>query len=167
MEHGWKQKQTIKEKHKRTRRGYGKKKNKENNFNEFCLLGSNANGIQFKKESLQQNINLFKPTVITLQETKLRSMGKFKLPGYQVFEKIRSGFGGGLLTAVDEKLLPVLISTGKNDNSEIIVVQVEAQNNNIRIINAYGPQEDNGNKDDKYEFWQELEEEVISAKQES
>ena len=84
VEHEWKQKQTIKEKHKRTRRGYGKKKNNENNFKEFCLLGSNANGIQFKKESLQQNINQFKPTVITLQETKLRSMGKFKPPGYQV-----------------------------------------------------------------------------------
>ena len=62
-------------------------------------MGSNSNGIQAKKESLKENINHFKPSVITLQETKLRKQGTIKLPGYQIFEKVRSGHGGGLLTA--------------------------------------------------------------------
>ena len=176
MEHDRKPKQSVKQNQKGTRRGYGIKRNKGNketkgnkgnNWKDFCLLGSNANGIQAKKESLQKNVNLFKPSAITLQETKLRKVGSFKIPGYQIFEKVRSGFGGGLLTAVDEKLLPVLISTGIDENSEILVVQVKTQNHNIRIINAYGPQEENGKKDGKYDFWQELEQEVISAKEES
>ena len=131
---------------------------------EFSILGTNSNGIQAKKESLLKNINTFQPSVITLQETKLRKTGTLRLHGYQVFEKVRSGLGGGLLTAVDEKLLPVLISTGKKDASEILVVQVKSENHSIRIINAYGPQEDTYNKDDIFEFWQELEQEVMSAK---
>ena len=107
------------------------------------------------------NINHFKPTVITIQETKLRRIGIFKLPGYHVFEKVRSGFGGGLITAVNENLSPVLISTGKKENSEIPVVQVTAEKHDVRIINAYGPQEDCYNKHEIY--WQELEEEIVSA----
>ena len=154
-------------KKKKTRRGYGRKmENKGEKIMknmEFSLMGSNANGIQAKKESLMGNINHFKPTVITIQETKLRRLGIFKLPGYQVFEKVRSGFGGGLMTAVDENLSPVLISTGKKENSEILVVQVKAEKHDVRIINAYGPQEDSYNKHEIYEFWQELEEEIVSA----
>ena len=108
----------------RTKRGYGRKNRKNNNVRkiEFSLLESNANGIQAKKESLMENINTFTPSVITIQETKLRKSGTFRIPGYQVFEKVRNGFGGGLLTAVDENLLPVLISTGNDDESEILVV---------------------------------------------
>ena len=51
------------------------------------------------------------------------------------------GLGGGLLTAVDQDLEPVLISDGGDEN-EILVVQANLGNQEIRIINAYGPQED-------------------------
>lgn len=140
VEYGGKSNQSVKRKiEQKTRRGYGRKnRNRQRKVNQ-----SIANGIQAKKESLFGNINVFRPSVITLQETKLRKTGLLRLPGYQVFEKIRSGFGGGLLTAVDENLLPVLISTGKCETSEILVVQLKTENHNIRIINAYGPQEDN------------------------
>ena len=157
VEHRIQSKQPVKTTTKGgTRRGYGRQnRRKENNGIkgvEFSILGTNSNGIQAKKESLLKNINTFQPSVITIQETKLRKTGILKLHGYQVFEKVRSGLGGGLLTAVDEKLLPVLISTGKKDASEILVVQVKSENHSIRIINAYGPQEDTYNKDDIFEF---------------
>ena len=118
-EHGKQQKQSVNKKGRGgTKRGYGRRKNdmrkrKCSKWLELSILGTNANGIQAKRESLMSTINTFQPSVITLQETKLRKLGTFRIPGYQVFEKVRSGFGGGLLTAVDEKLLPVLISTGK------------------------------------------------------
>ena len=38
-----------------------------------------------------------------------------KLPGYQVFLKNREGLGGGLMTAVDENLSPVLVSSPKSE----------------------------------------------------
>ena len=101
-------------------------------------------------------MNTCKPSIVTLQETKVRKSGRLKLKGYQIFEKVRKdGIGGGLLTAADENLNPVLISTGKEENSEILTVQVKAGKHEIRIINAYGPQEDESNKDEIYRFWQE------------
>ena len=79
--------------------------------------------------------------MITLQETKLKKIGQIKLPGYQIFELLREHKGGGgLLTAVGETLTPVLISTGNND-AEILTVQIKINNIDVRIVNAYGPQE--------------------------
>ena len=85
------------------------------------------------------------------------------------FENIRKGFGGGLLTAIDKNLKPVLISAG-NDDVEMIVVQVAIGDNQIRIFNCYGPQEVSQAQrqaaDQTHivnQFWQELETEVIKA----
>ena len=153
----------------KTKRGYGKKNERKfkkgNKDVKLCLLGTNANGILGKQESFKNTINNFKPSIITVQETKLTRMGQIKLKGYQIFEKLRSsGKGGGLFTAVDEDLFPVLVSTGEDEDSEIITVQVKTGNHNLRIINAYGPQEDESQQK-VFHFWQEIENEVIEAKE--
>ena len=80
------------------------------------------------------------PSCITIQETKLRQLNQVKLSGYEMFERIRTGQGGGLLTAVSFDLDPVLISDGGDEN-EILVVQAKLGRQVLRIINAYGPQE--------------------------
>ena len=77
----------------KTRRGYGRK-NKRINKNGgknvfFSLLGTNSAGLNSKKESFYSLINQFKPAVITLQETKMSKTGNIKIPGFQVFEKVR------------------------------------------------------------------------------
>ena len=120
--HG-KEKQTLK--NKKTKRGKGKQKKDKHRQISFSLLGSNSNGLKSKLESLKNNIKLFpQPSCITLQETKLKS-GKILLPGYQIFQlDRRDRLGGGLLTAIDEGLHPVLISSGDND-VEILVVQIK------------------------------------------
>ena len=67
-----------------------------------------------------------KPSVVTLQETKSRKNGNVKLEGYQIFEKLRKGGnGGGILTAADENMNPVLVSTGNEEESEILTIQVK------------------------------------------
>ena len=109
-------------------------------------------------------INFGGPSCVLIQETKLRFPGTFKLDGYQIFEKTRSGLGGGLLTAIDESLSPVLISSGPED-IEILVVQISIGTHKIRILNGYGPQESE-NKGKIYTFWQEIEKEIIDAKEE-
>ena len=101
-----------------------------------------------------------KPSCITIQETKLRQANLVKLNGYTIFEQTREGLGGGLLTAVSEDLEPVLISDGGEEN-EILVVQAIVTNHTIRIINAYGPQEDE--KEKSLSFWEQLEAEVVSS----
>ena len=102
----------------KTKRGYGRKntrKNNEKNIN-LTIIGANSNGLKAKKESLFNIINQLKPSIITIQETKLRKPGQIRIPGYQNFERVRSGtLGGGLLTSILEDLNPVLISTAKDD----------------------------------------------------
>ena len=74
-------KKSIKE--KRTKRGYGKKnlrkQGKGCNYSKFCILGTNANGLFGKQESLKNAVNIFQPSAITIQESKLTRMGKIKL----------------------------------------------------------------------------------------
>ena len=86
-----------------------------------------------------------------------------KLPGYQIFEKVRDNkAGGGLLTAVQEDLEPVLVAVGE-DGVEILVVEAAYGSDKFRIINGYGPQEDDETHD-VLNFWQSFEAEVIKAK---
>ena len=66
----------------------------------LSIMGTNAAGINCKKESLLKTIKHFNPSIITIQESKNTKPGTIKMPGYQVFEKIRNEKGGGgLLTA--------------------------------------------------------------------
>ena len=76
---------------------------KQNKNVKFSIWGTKSAGLKAKKDSLMHNIKLFNyPSCITIQETKLRTPGIIKLKNYQVFEKVRPGQGGGLLTAVIE-----------------------------------------------------------------
>ena len=161
-------KQKSQAKKKYTRRGYGKKNNKKNKKGtrnvKFSVLGSNANGIFAKQESLKTLINKFLPKVITVQESKVKQKGLIKIKGYQIFEKVRVGMqGGGLLTAVDHDLQPVLVTSNEEEEAEILTVQIKVGDKLIRIINAYGPQEDESQQK-IFSFWTEVENEVIKAR---
>ena len=148
----------------KTRRGG--KKHKSNKKVKFSLLGSNSAGLRAKRESLEAIIGILKqPSCITIQETKLPKKANFKLANYQVFQKNRNSSGGGLLTAVDPNLNPMLI-TSKNEEAEILTVQLELNDKKLRVINGYGPQEDD-TQQNRLNFWLGLEEEIISAKSES
>ena len=117
----------------RSRKSRHRSKNK---YEKFYSLGNNCFGLKTKKESLHQTIQAFKfPSCLTLQETKLRKMGSIKIDEYQVFEKIRPGLGGGLLTAIKENLNPVLISPF-NEEDEIIIVQCQINEMKIRMDTA-------------------------------
>ena len=146
---------------KKNRRGWGKNKKKEI---KFAIMGNNCNGIKAKRDSLFSAIRkLNSPSCVLLQETKLKFPGTFQIPGYQIFEKNRKGQGGGLLTAIDCNLCPLLISTGTNEE-EISVTQAQVGKHSIRVINAYGPQETES-KGKIFNFWEELEKEIITAKE--
>ena len=98
-----------------------------------------------------------------VQETKYRRKGLFKAKSYEIFEQIRRGAGGSLLTGVHKNLNPVLVSDGSEDEIEILVVQGEVSGKNIRFINGYGPQE-YAASDDRIKFFARLEEEIILSK---
>ena len=146
---------SSKTKIKRNRRSLNKSKssvNKNNVNNEnknLSVMGVNSNGLISKKESMLHLINELNPSILTVQETFARKKGLLKIQGYEIFERVRENkSGGGLFTAVDSSLDPVLVSVGENE-SEILTVQINIKSNNVRIINAYGPQEQSDNYNDK------------------
>ena len=145
-------------KHK-TRRGYRGKFTVKNKFN---VIGINANGIMSKLLSLNHLITELTPSVICLQETKLRKAGKIKINGYTIFELVRkSSSGGGLATMVKSELKPVWVSEG-DDEVELLVIEVHIQDLPIRIINAYGPQECD-TIERKSAFWSRISSEIENA----
>ena len=81
-----------------------------------------------KLDSLFHNIQTFKPSCITPQETKLRFPGTVKIEGFEIFENIREGLGGGLLTAV-YGINSVLISSGYDDFEAFLVELAEGEKN--------------------------------------
>ena len=129
----------------------------------MIFLGSNAAGILNKKESLLRNIQHFMPGAFFIQESKTKRKNKIKIPNYVIFEQIRKeSAGGGLITAVHENLEPVSVCDGMSDE-EVLVVEAKLKNKIVRLINAYGPQEDTP-EEKKNSFFHKLDEEVKRAK---
>ena len=55
----------------------------------FQLICTNAAGFNPKQDSFHSLINKFRHSVITVQESKLQKSELIRIPGYQVFEKVR------------------------------------------------------------------------------
>ena len=129
--------------------------NLKHKYEKLSIMGNNCFGLKAKKKSLLQAIKAFNfPSFITLQETKMRKIGSMKINEYQIFEKVRPSFGGGLLTAIKQSLKPVLISPC-NDEADILVVQCQVNELKIRVINGYGPQEGE-QLSNRLNFWNSL-----------
>ena len=125
------------------------------------LIMPNAAGLNNKLDSFQRLISLFTPGVIFIQESKAKRKGLIKADNYVIFEQLRkSSGGGGLLTAVHHNLSPVSINDEKDD---ILVVQAKVGTKSVRLINAYGPQE-NSSEDITNEFFNNLDTEVKKSK---
>ena len=96
----------------------------------------------------------------------MKTMLRSKIQGYEAFSKPRKrADGGGLLSLVKSDLSPVEVSNCDGD-TELLIVEILVGKIKIRIINAYGPQEYDSNGK-VAEFWEELEKEVIKAKNEN
>ena len=64
-----------------------------------------------------------------------------KHPSYVTFKYLReNNAGGGLLIAVHKTLKPVSVSNDTEE--EVLVVAATIVSKKVRLINAYGPQED-------------------------
>ena len=70
-----------------------------------------------------KNIELFRPSVFFVQETKYSRKGQLRLKDYEMFEYIRKSEGGSILTGVHCSLNPVLVSDGADEDLEIVVVE--------------------------------------------
>ena len=107
-------------------------------------------------------IKELKPKAWTLQETKLK--GNETIPcevtsSYQVYYRNRQDSqGGGVALGVEKDLRSTLIREGEHE-IEAISVKIFLKELELRVITAYGPQE-NALKVQKEKFWEFIEEEI-------
>ena len=128
----------------------------------FKIFSTNCAGVVYGKlESLKSEVITTGATVVTAQETHCRRKGRIQMNNMVVFEAIRSKKGGGTMCAVHEELNPKLIEE-YNDPFELLVVEIEVEQKEIRIITGYGPQE-NMEEGKRLPFFMALEEEVEKA----
>ena len=102
---------TKKIKGKLNRRG---KKKTRNYIEKLIIIGTNANGLKSKKQSFMELLNVDKPQVFMVQETKLRKPNQCKIKGYESYERVRKEKGGGgIMIGVrnDIESTPVVVST--------------------------------------------------------
>ena len=129
------------------------------------ILGVNAAGIKCKLQSFNHILNKLKPQIWSMQETKLKNkevLNTEATKNYQIYYLNRkTSEGGGLAIGVDKNIESILIREG-DDIIEAIVVLVMIATIPVRIIAAYGPQE-NANNEKKEKFWEFMEEETNKA----
>ena len=133
---------------------------------QFSIVGCNSAGLKAKIDSLNHMVKTLNyPSCITIQESKLPKKGMINMKGYEIFEKTRNVHGGGLLTAIDSNLNPFEVEVS-DKTPEILVVQCSINDKKIRVINGYGPQEDDCEAD-RFRFWQVLDQEISAGKREN
>ena len=126
------------------------------------IFSTNCAGVVYGKlESLKSEVIITGATIVTAQETHCRRKGRIQMPNMVVFKAIRTKKGGGTMCAVREELKPKLIEE-YNDPFELLVVEIEVEKKEIRIITGYGPQE-NMEEGKRLPFFMALEEEVEKA----
>ena len=134
----------------------------QKNINFFAI---NCAGIKSKLKSFETVLTDLKPTVWMVQETKLKpheTIASGSLSEYQVYYLNRqSSQGGGVALGVNKNLASTLVNEGDGD-VETLSVKLFLDKLALRIVTAYGPQE-NDLKDKKNKFWEFLEKEVNCA----
>ena len=113
----------------------------------FTIFGNNAASLTSKMKSFEFVVKDLKPDIFMIQESKFTRKGKLNhLKDYEIFEKLRenvkeSNRSGGLAVGVHKNYAPFLIpdETDSDKDVDILTVQVNVENKDIRFISAYGP----------------------------
>ena len=72
----------LKNKKKRKKKHRSQRNTK---ISKLLVCGTNANGINSKKESIRNVLNADNPQVFMIQETKLSRKNQFRLDDYEIF----------------------------------------------------------------------------------
>ena len=108
------------------------------------MFYNNINGYQSKSESVHEIMSKIEPEIVVLCETKSAQKNTLKkdFKKYDLITKQIKKGKGGILCGVKQNIgarLVLEVTTVNNDN--ILTVLVKFQNYSIKIISAYGPQE--------------------------
>ena len=141
----------------------GKRRNKITIKKHVRFLGVNAAGIGSKLTSFKNTLNVLRPEVFFIEETKMKDEGKIQIEDYDLFELVRKSRdgGGGLAIGCKKELQASWVREG-DDKVESLSVDIFLKGIKIRCCVAYGCQETDS-VDRKEAFWNYLNEEVAIA----
>ena len=125
------------------------------------MFTANAAGLKQKCDSLKSELKHLNIGIFSLQETHYKKKGTLSIEGWEIFEAIRREDFCGTMIGVQKALDPVLIVEYSGD-FELLVVEANIANKNVRIISGYGPQEC-WSVEERLPFFQALEEEITKA----
>ena len=127
------------------------------------LFSTNAAGVVTgKTDSLNNEVKATGANIVAIQETHSMQKGRIKFHNnFVVFEAIRKAKHGGTMCAVNKNLNPKLIEE-YNSPFELLVVEVETKNKQIRVMTGCGPQE-NWDEEKRMPFFIALETEIVKA----
>ena len=126
------------------------------------MFSTNGAGVVGGKlKSLLAALKQTQANLVTLQETHSKRKGKILIDDHILFEAIRKAKGGGTLIAGHKALNPMLI-TQYEEEFELLVVEIELKEKQVRIISGYGPQE-NWPEEKRMPFFIALEAEIEKA----
>ncbi len=147
-------------KNKPRRRKRGKrKKTGETANNQLEIYYNNINGVLSKQDSLNHILQMRKPDVVALCETKLHKNSKFEIKGYQTIKSNLKAGKEGILVAAKEGSFNAIQMIYESECRNIATVEVKYPEETVRIIVAHGPQED-APQDEKEEFYNDIKSEV-------
>ena len=127
---------------------------------------SNVNGYQSKSDSLKATFKEIDPGIIVMCETKLPKVNTIKsdFKNYDLVTKQVKKGKAGILCAVKKNMgasLVLEVTTVNNEN--ILTVKISFAGYDLRVVVAYGPQE-NEPVEIKDEFFKDIEIEVEASK---
>ena len=135
---------------------------KKKQYEEVNLFHTNAADLKHKSEDLKNKLKYFKTKIFSVNETHYKKKGHFKMDNFVIFESIRKNKEkGGTILGIHHGLNPVLIEE-YNETFELLVTEINVENNQIRVMTGYGPQE-NWTDDERMPFWVAVEKEIASA----
>ena len=142
----------------KTRRGKRNSKKYCDNLTEksFNILHANIRGYSSKQLSFKSIYQRLNPNVITINEVGYKKDKKLSLPEYSSYTKNRKVKSmGGVATSIrkDEAGFALLISEGKDDDSEFLITRHAQFITPINIINYYGEQEGRSSNADIEDRW--------------
>ena len=117
------------------------KKKLENQEN-IELFYNNINGLISKQDSLGHIVQMKKPDVITLCETKLHKNSTFDLEGYEVEKSNLKAGKEGVLVAAKEGTFCRMEKTYESEDRNIATVEINYPQDAVRFVVVHGPQED-------------------------
>ena len=102
---------------------------------------ANVNGLKSKADSIKQLVAENNVDILLLNETKVYTSKAINIKGYQSFPVVRKDRqGGGIFIGVGHgSYETVMVSQG--DDADFVTVRLKNNREGIRLILAYGPQE--------------------------